>query len=346
MQTVDKMYKKAIIQGHLTFRNERSYTQMKEVYRHRLENFYRSEILFNSDDVFQDETLTISIPKFNTQVEGNRWKHTIALLQHIAEFAITGKISAWILKDRKILEYYEIEPMGDKVAVQQYIKGRNLIEQPGAENEAVEALTKAIKKHERHAQAYERRGYVNFKMQNYDEAMDDLSKSIEIFPMQVDAYIVRGKLKIALGKHKSAISDFDFAIKNALPIQPEYWSARLLKADAHIGSDDYAGALLDLKLFCQREMRPHNPNLQWKRYAWYNYAKALSETENYDEALKALDTAQKIKEDNKKLSKVDILLLRGEVLRKMGRADFTGPWEEAAKAGSKAAKDLLLGLKD
>lgn len=45
--------------------------------------------------------------------------------------------------------------------------------------EAMEALTRAIAKFEQHAVAYERRGFVNFSLKNYEDALYDYNKSIK-----------------------------------------------------------------------------------------------------------------------------------------------------------------------
>ena len=64
----------------------------------------------------------------------------------------------------------------DKVAVQQFMKGRSLVEQEGQEDAAIEALDKAIEKYDRHAQAYERRAWVNFLLKKHHDSYRDYKK--------------------------------------------------------------------------------------------------------------------------------------------------------------------------
>ncbi len=99
------------------------------------------------------------------------------------------------------------------------------------ELEASEALSKAIEKYERHALAYERRGYVNYKLKNFNDALHDFSKSIRINPNNPEPYYGSGKVKMLKNDWDGAIQDFDQAIKRSLALQPLHWLARLKKGE-------------------------------------------------------------------------------------------------------------------
>jgi Tfp pilus assembly protein PilF len=60
--------------------------------------------------------------------------------------------------------------------------------------EASIALSNAIEKYERHAAAFERRGYVNYKLKNFNDAHYDFSKSIAINPIAPEPFYGRGKI--------------------------------------------------------------------------------------------------------------------------------------------------------
>ena len=179
---------KTIVSGCLEFGNARSYEQVLKLYLHRTENYYRNDILLKAEEVFQEETFILSIPRYIKECPEKSWKNTLNLLEYVAGYAVAGDLKAWVIQDGKMIDQRVIEPDGDKSATQAFIQGRELVKEKGMEEEAMNSLNKAIDKFERHALAYERRGYVNYRLRNYDDAMYDFTKSIDINPNMPDAY--------------------------------------------------------------------------------------------------------------------------------------------------------------
>jgi len=334
-------YYKSIFKGRLEFGSPKSYEKVVKMYQHRVENYYKSDVLLNEEEIFDEEATCINAPRIITQGSEKSWKNTFSLLEYIAQFAVAGNMGAWMTEEGKILHHGIVEPKSDRVAVQAYIKGRELINEEGKEDEAMAALSKAIEKYERHAQAYEKRGHVNFILKNYKDAVYDYSKSIDLNPMNPEAYMGRGKIYFLEEKFDEAIKDLEMAVKNSIPLQPIYWKARRLKAKAHLIQQDFKGAVQDLKFYSKRRFKIGDPNLMWKRWATFNYGKALLETGEYKEAVVAFEDTMKIEEGSDDIKQADKLYYRGLALKKAGKTGFRKDLKEAAKMGSEKATTLL-----
>jgi len=297
--------------------------------------------IFDEESMFDEESSSLNIPRFVTQGSEKSWKNTISMLEYVAQFAVAGNMTAWMTENGKILKHGIVEPRSDRSAVQAYLKGRELIEKKGKEDEAIKSLTRAIEKYDRHAQAYERRGFINFRLKNYEDAVYDFTKSIDFSPSNPESYLGRGNIFRLDKKFEEAIKDFDMCIKTSIPLQPIYWQARRLKAECHFELKDYKGALADLKFFCNRKFKDGNPNIVYKRLVWFNYGKALLEVEQFEEAYNAFDQVLQIEEGKDKISEADKYLYRGIAREKAGKNGFIKDWKEAEKLGSKKATQLL-----
>jgi len=332
---------KTIFKGRLEFGSARSYETVLRMYQHRVENYYKSDILLDEESIFDEESSSLNVPRFITQGSEKSWKNTISMLEYVAQFAVAGNMTAWMTENGKILKHGIVEPKSDRSAVQAYLKGRELIEKKGKEDEAIKSLTKAIEKYDRHAQAYERRGFINFRLKNYDDAVYDFTKSIDFSPSNPEPYIGRGNVHRLQKKFKEAIHDFDMTIKTSIPLEPIYFQARRFKAECHFELKDYEGALADLKYFCNRNFKDGNPNIPYKRQVWFNYGKALLEVGEYEKAFNAFDQVLILEEGKDRISDADKYLYRGIAREKAGKNGFIKDWKEAEKLGSKKATKLL-----
>ena len=62
------MFYKSIFQGKLDFVSERSYLKVHQLFVHRLENYYKSEVHFKSEDIFDDDQYKILVPRTVVQL--------------------------------------------------------------------------------------------------------------------------------------------------------------------------------------------------------------------------------------------------------------------------------------
>jgi tetratricopeptide (TPR) repeat protein len=252
---------KVVFKGHLDFGSQRTFDMVLKHWNTRVENYFRADVLFKAEEVFFEDGFTLNVPRQTLMSTEKRWRSTTALLHEVAQFALAGNVDAYWVQNGKVLDQHLIEPKSDKAAVAEYIRGRELVQQGGME-QASEALTNAIEKFARHAAAYERRGYVNYKLKNYNDALHDFSKSIAIQAMNPEPFYGRGKVRMLKNEWEAAILDFQNAFERSIAVQPIYWLSRLRKADCLFHAKRYKEAIPELKLYLQRSFSENDPNLR------------------------------------------------------------------------------------
>lgn len=257
---------KLVFRGRLDFGNQRTYDLVVKHWQTRLENYFRTEILFKAEQIFVPEELAINVPQQTLMSTEKHWRNTTSLLKEVAQYALAGNVGAWWVQNGQVLAECQIEPKSDKVAVSEYLRGRELVQQGGMEEASI-ALSNAIEKYERHAAAFERRGYVNYKLKNFNDAHYDFSKSIAINPIAPEPFYGRGKVHMIKNEWDAAAADFDQAIKKSLAVQPMHWLARLRKGDSLYHAKRYAEAVPELKFFLQRKFQENDPNVRFKSKA-------------------------------------------------------------------------------
>jgi tetratricopeptide (TPR) repeat protein len=222
-------------------------------------------------------------------------------------------MSAWLVQDGKILKYAVIEPKGDKAIVQNFIKGQKLSAQAGKEKEALKALTKVIDQNDNHAQAYERRGYVNYALGKMSEALYDFTKCISYDASIPSAYFSRAKVHMNSANYEDAIADLILTTQKAIALQPIYWKARMLKGQCHLFLKEYAEAIKEFKLFLGRAFAKDDTNIQSRKEVYYYLAQAHLALKEHNKAVEALESAQKISEKGDKSLQTKIASLLKEI---------------------------------
>ena len=257
---------KLVFRGRLDFGSQRTFDLVLKHWQSRCENYFKAEVLFTAEEVFMVEDFSLNVPQQTLMSTAKYWRNTTSLLQEVAQYALAGNVGAWWVLNGQVLGEYQIEPNTDKAVVAEFIRGRELVQQGGME-QAAEALNNVIEKFAQHAAAYERRGYVNYKLKNFNDALHDFSKSISINPLAPEPYYGRGKVLMLKNEWESAILDFDQTIKGALAVQPVHWLARLRKGDCLFHAKRYAEAIPELKNYLQRKFHGNDPNLRFRTKA-------------------------------------------------------------------------------
>jgi len=339
------MFFKSIFQGNLQFGNAKSYDKVIKMYDHRLENYYKMDVLFKIEEIFIPDDLAVKIPRTVTNITDKNWKNTVDLLKYVAQFAIAGNIGAWMTEEGSILKYAWIEPKGDKAVVQNFLKGRSLVDQEGKEHEAEQALSKTIELYNKHAQAYERRGYVNVQLRKFHDAERDFTKSVNLDASNSPAYFGRAKMKIQKEEWQEAISDLSLAIKTSLALQDIHWAARRMKGECHLKLNQYEEAEFEFRFFNKRVFKEKSPNAKYVRTTLFNHGKVLLELQKYPEAIATFDRLMKLETsaDNSNITEADILVYRGISRKSAGKNGFKSDWNAAKKLGSEHAIQLLQG---
>lgn len=338
---------KTIFSGHLEFGNKRSYDQVLKMYEHRFENYYRKAILLLAEDIFFEDTFSLDVSRAIHQATSKQWNSTVNLLQYVAQYAIAGNFRAWKLEDGKCLDEVFIEPDGDKAAVQNFLHGRSLIKEDGKENEAKKALSRAIEKFERHALAYERRGFMNYRLGNFDDALYDYTKSIDLSPINPEPYLGRAYTRRQKEDIQGAIADLGMAAKKSIPHQAIYWQARRVKGELHLVQKEYDKAIFEFKMFTNRAFSKDNPNFNRRKQVFANYGKALIGAGDFTKAIEMFNHSLEIEEkgQEKAPTACEPLLYRGIARQKAGKKGYKKDWKEAVALGSKEAAELLQSTK-
>ncbi len=335
---------KVIVAGHLEFGAERNYEQVVRLFEHRRENYYRNDIFLKVEDIFQPENQVLDIPRIIVNCTDKQWRNTTNLLKQITEFAISGDLNLWRIRETQSTEHLLLEPRGDKSATQAFLRGRQLVDENGREDEAREALSEAIDKFGRHAMAYERRGYVNYRLGNLKDAHYDYTRSLAINASRPEAYYGRALVHRQRGEWAEAAADLTEAIRYAIPHQNVYWQARCLKGDALVQLAKLADAAKEYKFFLTRRRPDDDPLLHWERRIFFAYGKILTSLGQYKEAVEAFNRALPSPEHEKAPADAEILLHRGLAAQQLGQKTFVEDWKRAAKQGSERAAELLEGL--
>lgn len=335
---------KCIFQGKLSFKSESSFNKALEQYANRAEVFFKNEVVFKHEDVFDSEEYALTITRTVVNIPTKSWRNTVELFDYIRQFAMSGEIECWMVESGQILEYERFEPKGDKVVISNFKEGRSLSNEEGKEKEAIAKLTKVIDKYERHSQAYERRGFVNFRMKSYVDARYDFDKSIRLDNQNARAYFGRGQLNLTEEKWQDAHDDFDMAGKRSLAVEPLFWMARRKKAQALLAMEKWEQAAKDLKLLVRRKFDVDDPNYKSIPKIHTMYVKALIQMGEEHEALdfieQNLNESSAQGEDLRRSWMTD----RGVVRKLLGEKDYKKDWEEAAALGEPRANQFLAEL--
>ncbi len=246
---------KVIIAGQLEFGSRRAFSQVMEQYAHRMENYYKNDILLKPETIFKEEELTLDVPRTVLPSTERLWLNTLNLLERVVTFSIAGSLNLWRLDAGVMIDHHQLEPKSDRTTVQLFNHGRELVDQRDNEQEALKLMTKVVSRFERHAQAYERRGFINYRLGNDKDALYDYSKSISINPLMPESYYGRGLVNLRLNDVPAAAADFEAVTKNSIPHQSIYWMAQVALGDAYLQLGQLTDAMRAYGMFTKRKQR-------------------------------------------------------------------------------------------
>lgn len=321
-----------IIAGQLEFGSDRVYDQVVKQYEHRMENYYKNDILLKSEDIFREEDRAMDVPRKVVEGSDRQWLNTLNLLERIATFSIAGDLNLWRLQGGTLVEHHTLEPRGDRTTTQLYLHGRQLLDQKDRTSEARDALTKAIENFDRHSIAYERRGYTNYLLANYKDALYDYSKSIDISPSRPEPYYGRGVVYLKkMSETEKAAADFEAVTRFAIPHQEIYWLARAMRGDALTSLGRHTDAQREYRFFLGRKQDLEKLRRLDRRIA-INMAQSLIESGKRKDAKDYFDRALNAMADEKAPSEAEIKKMQSENLRALGELKREAPKEGALPA--------------
>ena len=289
---------KIIIAGQLEFGNQKVFQQVHDQYLHRMEHFYKDDILLKPEGHFMEEELSLVVPRTVMIGSKRHWMNTLNLLQRVVDFSIAGSLNLWRLEAGKMIDHHLLEPKSERTTVQIFNKGRELIEQKDQEAEAIKLMTKVVGRFARHGQAYERRGFTNLSLNNIEDALYDYNKSIKINPNMPEAHYGRGIVYTRMEKWAEAAEDFEAVTKSSIPYQSIYWQAQVALGDALIKLGRPNEALRAFNMFYKRKQRIVTLE-RYDRRINFEFAKLLTAAGRLDEAYGVFDKALTAPEDSK-----------------------------------------------
>ncbi|MEM8584205.1 MAG: tetratricopeptide repeat protein [Bacteroidota bacterium] len=291
---------KVIFAGQLEFGTSRNFENVQSQYAHRMEHYYKNDILLKPEVIFNPDDHTMDIPRTVVTSTDRQYKNTVNLLERIATFSIAGDLNIWRLNGiGQMMDHRLFEPKADRTTNQLFRKGREMLDQEEHIGEAKELLTQAIDNFERHAVAYERRGVVNYKLGNNKDALYDFTKSIKIYASKPESYYGRGLIYFQEEEDlEKAIADFGSVAKYAIPHQKIYWLAKRMRADALRKAGRLDEARREYAGFVNRKQQL--PGLEsYDRLASYRLGEIYLSTDKQEEAAKAFQTALEAPEDSR-----------------------------------------------
>jgi Tfp pilus assembly protein PilF len=337
-----QVFYKAIIQGRLEFGTEKSYQKIIALYTQRMETLYKRDIIFKTPEtIFIEAEKALVIERFIGNSSEKQWKNTVTILEYCAQFAFSGTINAWLADSGKLLGYQMIEPLGEKSMVMLYHEGKKLSTQKGSEKEAYDLLTEAIEKHERHSEAYEKRGYINYSLKNYADAIYDFKKSVHFDYMNASSHYGLARAYMITKEYKLAISSLEETTKHSIALQPIYWAARRVKAECHLALKEYDKSAFEYKLFTARNFTPEDPNFKHQIKSWYNYGKVLFALGQIDAALECFDKSLNMASDHQDSHNAEFFMDRAMARKAAGKSDYILDLRKASELGLETATKLL-----
>jgi tetratricopeptide (TPR) repeat protein len=330
-----------IIAGQLEFGSDRVYEQVVQQYEHRMENYYKNDILLTAEEIFHEEDRTMDIPRKVLPASDRQWLNTLNLLKRMSTFSIAGDLNLWRLQGGRMVEHHLLEPRGDRTSTQLYIRGRDLMDQEDTLAEAKVALTEAIEHFERHSIAYERRGFTNYQLRNYKDALYDYNKSIKISPSRPAPYYGRGLVNLMHEDNaKASIDDFEQVTKLAIPHQDIYWLARAMRGDALLKTGQAEEAFKEYRFFLNRKQDLVKLRKLDRRIA-DSVASAMAEEGKCKEALTYFEKALAAQDDEKAEPEGDIRYRFATCLKTLKDKRWEAEAKRAAELGNKDAESLF-----
>lgn len=279
---------KTIFQGRLAFDNAASFDKLKKMYLHQTETLYKGEILYRFTDVSDEENLVVEIPRSVNTTTDKYWQKTIQILKYSAQFAVAGRIGAWVVENGAAKKEVKIEPTGDKTVVMSYREGIRMMKDEDYEN-AVLCFDTALAEFPDHADALSRKAFCLKNLGKYEEAEEYYIKSIKADQYHPEASFGLAIMLHDLGRQEEAVKYYDISLPRALAVQPIYWETRREKAKALIEMGQREKAMAEYKLLCRKEFNSTDSNYEKRGEDVIIYTKLLIEKGEFNVSVELLD---------------------------------------------------------
>ncbi len=279
---------KTIFQGKLSFESQTSFEKLKRMFLHRAETLYKGEILFASEDIFKEELLCLEIPRTVNATSDKFWQKTVQLINYAAQFAVAGRITAWVVENGIAKQKVSIKPSGDKSVIINYKQGVEL-SKLGKYEEAIMAFDLSLEEFPNNADALSRKAFCLKNLEAFERAEDFYNQSIEMDPYHPEASFGLAIMLHDLKRLEEALVNYEKTIPRALAVQGIYWEARREKARVLQDLSKNDLAMAEYRLLTKKQFPNQDPNFEKRGEDAIAYSKLLLEKEESDQACEALD---------------------------------------------------------
>ncbi len=270
---------KCFFRGRLEFGNERTFELVKGHYLHRVEAMYKNNVFFNIENDFKEGDLAIELTRETLSLSEKCYRESMLFLRELAQFSLAGRIKGWAIDSGRVVCEDVILPSNQKDAVVTFQEAINISLVPGNEIRAIELINDSLKSFTRNPLAYDRRGFISYKLGKYDDAIIDFEKSIKLFKDNPEPHYGLGRcyqVKEDWVKMKESLMA---AMKASLPRESIYHTSRLYLGIALTELGEYEAAEREFLAFTQREYHVEDHNYR-KRYLAYKYLGKLALRKN------------------------------------------------------------------
>jgi hypothetical protein len=278
---------KCIFRGKLELGNQRTFEKVKAHFQNRIETMYKSDIFYTLETEFKEDDFSITLPVATMQLPEKSYRKSMDLLKELAQYSLAGRILGWAIDSGRIVSEDQIVPNNQKSSVITYLEGIQLSSKPGNEEKAIEALTESINVFERNPLAYDRRGFISYKMAKYNDAIVDFEKSIAIFNANPEPYYGLGRCYHVKEDWANMMQHMQTAMRVSIPRQSIHHTAKLYYAIAAFHLGDMVTAKTELEAFIARNFAEDDHNEKKKFLAYKYLGKVQLQTED---PLRAFDS--------------------------------------------------------
>lgn len=335
---------KVITKGRLDFGTPKTFDLLVEMYTTRTEQYYKNIVLFKAEEIFNAEAVNVAFNKLIVPVTSRKSiKNTIDLIRLLAGYGTSGEVKMWIMREGELKEFHSFEPVSDRSYILAYKEGCKQLDAKNFEK-AAQYFTKAIKKNDEYADAYEKLGTVNQKMGNTKDALTHFKKAAAIHPENIYAQFGAASIYLENEDLENGMVYLNNTIKYSIPHEWQYWTARYFKGCTLVKLGNTSKAEQEFKFFTRKVFDESNPNYQYRRKALYTFGKMLLDKGDTQGASEQFKIARKVANNGDEKMALEIAAYEGYAKFLLGLNGYRTSWQKAAKAGMPEAKKWLQGI--
>lgn len=285
------MYK-VIIQGRLDFGNENTYSKALKLYIQRKDGYYKNEVIFSKpEEHFNESKFHFQIKRYVQYSSDKYWMNTVHLLQNLAQYAIAGTISMWMMNEGKAIKKEIIQPSNEKSINNAYKKALKILDAPDKQEQLNKLLDEILDKYPEHTQALAMKGRYHTRQKDIKKATKYFDRAIEADEDNSIAYLWKGKMFMSIERYEEALLALQKSVEISVAQESHHWTGRRLKGLCYFKLENWEDCTFEWRLFVKRAFEKGDSNYYWKRAVMVGFGKANLQQGKKGEAVLAFDQA-------------------------------------------------------